>query len=311
MDIYKTKALTGLLTISLLFSLLSCSSENSKEETSTKIKIVTTTGMIKDAVVNIVGDHAEVVGLMGSGVDPHLYKASPKDLKHIREADLIFYNGLHLEGNMTDVLEKVAKKKHVVSLGEQIPTSKLIALNENGVYDPHIWFDVALWREGVASTIKELVKADSVNAKAYEQNGKAYLKELDVLNGWVKEHLKVIPESQRVLITAHDAFSYFGKAYDIEVKGLQGISTMSEYGLRDVKNLVDFIVENKIKSVFIESSVPIASIEAVVEGCKEKGHEVKIGGTLYSDAMGAEGTTEGTYLGMVRYNVETMVVGLK
>jgi manganese/zinc/iron transport system substrate-binding protein len=293
--------------------LISCSGgNNSTEKAGTKNKplIVTTTGMIADAVQNLVGNRAEVIALMGPGVDPHLYKATQGDLERLQNADIIIYNGIHLEGKMSEILEKLASKKIVLAMGDGIPKEKLRLLDAQ-VYDPHIWFDVALWKEAIAAMAKELANKYPALKEDVEHNSTAYLLKLDSLHQEVKTAMTAIPKPQRVLITAHDAFGYFGLAYDTEVKGLQGISTVSDFGLNDVTQLVNFIVDHKIKSVFVETSVSDQSIKAVLDGCRQKGHNIAIGGTLYSDAMGAAGTPEGTYIGMVRKNVTTIVAALK
>lgn len=281
------------------------------EENSTKkLYVVATTGMIADAAANIVGDSAVVEGLMGPGVDPHLYKATRSDLSKLREADIILYNGIHLEGKMGEVLEKLSTQKPVFAVADGIDQQRLIVLEEN-VYDPHIWFDVSLWNEAVAYMGEKLAEVDTTNASYYQSNTEAYTQELADLHQWTSTQIESIPQQSRVLITAHDAFNYFGQAYNIEVRGLQGISTISEFGLKDISVLVDFITERGIKAVFVESSVPTKSLESVVSGAKERGHEVSIGGTLYSDALGEKGTDAGTYVGTVRANVNTIVTSLK
>lgn len=291
-------------------SFMSCSQKNQKDEG--KLHVVTTTGMIYDAVINIGGDLVSATPLMGPGVDPHLYKATHGDLEKLREADLILYNGLHLEGKMGDVFEKLARIKPVKAISKDIPDS-LFRESEvyQGTFDPHIWFDVSLWMKAVENVTRFLVAADSANFKTYQQNASQYLHALDSLHDQVMASVSSIPEDQRMLITAHDAFGYFGDAYGIQVKGLQGISTLSEPGLKDIATLVNLIVKHKIKAVFIETSVSQKAINAVVEGCREKGHEVKIGGSLYSDAMGPFDQFEGTYIGMVHANVQTIVNALK
>ncbi len=292
--------------------LTGCSQNESKQAKSGKYIIVTTTSIIADAVKNIVKDSAEVISLMGPGVDPHLYKATQGDLGRLTNADIIFYNGLHLEGKMGEVLEKLARQKKVVAVAGSIEKDRLINNSTfQGSFDPHVWFDVTLWKEVVNTINQTLMTVDTSRAEFYAQNAGDYLNLLDSLHLAVSQEIGSIPEPQRVLITAHDAFSYFGRAYNIEVKGLQGISTVAEYGLRDVSDLVNFIIERKIKSVFIESSVSERSIQAVVTGVNERGHKVTIGGSLYSDAMGSENTPEGTYIGMVHANVMTIVKGLK
>lgn len=296
-----------------LIIMMGCGQPQAQERNvNEKIQIVATTGMIQDAVANIAGDRADVVALMGPGVDPHLYKATHGDLKRLTEADVIFYNGLHLEGKMGEVFEKLSRIKPVVAVGEQIPKVRLRKVpGFQGAYDPHIWFDVQLWKEAVAGISDFLQKYDTAQRDAYRLRADVYMKRLDSLHAAVKNSLQEIPVEQRVLITAHDAFGYFGDAYNIEVKGLQGISTLSEFGLRDVTGLVNFIISRKVKAIFIETSVSQKSIEAVVEGCREKGWDVKIGGSLFSDAMGNAGTPQGTYTGMVTANVKTIVDSLK
>lgn len=296
----------------LIAGLISACGPQPKESQSLKIVTVSTTGMIADAISNIGGDKVTVTPLMGAGVDPHLYKVTQGDLEKLQEADLIFYNGLHLEGKMSEVLEKLAKKKKVIPVSGNIPVAQLHLLNtEAKVYDPHIWFNVALWKEAVLYTYTEIEKQDTANKAYYKANTEKFVQKLDSLDSWIKAEIATIPAQSRLLITAHDAFGYFGDAYKIEVKGLQGISTVSDYGLNDVTSLVNLIVERKIKAIFIETSVSDKSIRAVVEGCRAKGHEVKIGGALYSDAMGKPGTPEGTYIGMVTANVNTIVGALK
>ena len=295
----------------LVLGLFSCSKQpKSKEETAQKLRIVATTGMIADALRQIAGEHAQVEALMGPGVDPHLYKATHSDLQKIRDADVVFYNGLHLEGKMDEALKALAEKKAVYALGEKLDPGRLISIGPH-LHDPHIWFDVTLWRDAIAGAGEKLIELDPKHASVYRKRMESYLIELEELDNWVRDCLQSIPKSQRVLISAHDAFTYFGRAYEIEVKGLQGISTLSEVGLRDIKELVDVITDRQIKAVFIESSVPAKALEAVVSGCKERKHDVEIGGTLFSDAMGAAGTPEGSYLGMVRHNVNTLIQALK
>lgn len=275
-----------------------------------KLYIVATTGMIKDAVVHIAGEYADVDGLMGPGVDPHLYRATPTDLQRLRKADIVFYNGLHLEGNMIEVLEKLGRQQKVFAVADGIPHDRLINFNAQ-THDPHIWFDVSIWMEAVKQVGKKLAEVDPAHADIYQERLADYLSELQQAHEKAKEEIATIPIESRVLVTAHDAFTYFGRAYNIEVRGLQGISTLSEFGLKDISALVNFISERKVKAVFVESSVPPKSLEAVVSGCEGKGHHVKIGGTLFSDAMGADNTPEGSYLGMFQYNVKAIVNSLK
>lgn len=303
----------NILYICSLLLLFSCTGgNNSVEKTSGKPLIITTTGMIADAVHNLVGDSAEVIALMGPGVDPHLYKATQGDLDRLQKADIIIYNGIHLEGKMSEIFEKLSTKKIVLAMGDGIPKNKLRILDQAAaVYDPHIWFDVALWREAVDAMATSLAAKYPSLSKTIAANKMIYLSKLDSLHTEVKTQMASIPQKQRVLITAHDAFGYFGLAYDTEVLGLQGISTVSDFGLNNVTNLVNLIVDRKIKSVFTETSVSDQSIRAVLDGCRQKGYDISIGGSLYSDAMGEAGTPEGTYAGMVRKNVSSIVHALK
>ncbi|MFD0714712.1 metal ABC transporter solute-binding protein, Zn/Mn family [Paenibacillus sp. GCM10027626] len=288
--------------------------ENTPAAKEGQIKITTTVGMITDVVEQVGGEHVKVTGLMKAGVDPHLYKASQGDIQKLDEADVIFYNGLHLEGKMVEIFEKMAKKKTTVAVSDDIDHSTLRTGAENGMdteYDPHIWFNVKHWMKATETIRETLVKFDPDHADDYKKNAEAYLAQLKQLDEEVAEQIKTIPEGSRVLVTAHDAFGYFGDAYGMQVMGLQGMSTASEAGTKDVTDLRDFIVEHHIKAVFIESSVPRKAIDAVIQGAKEKGHQLEIGGELFSDAMGEEGTVEGTYIGMVRHNVNTIVKALK
>ncbi len=249
---------------------------------------------------------------MGPGVDPHLYKATQGDLGKLSNADLVFYNGLHLEGKMGEVLEKLERIKPVFAVSAGVAENRIRKSVEfQNSSDPHIWFDVSIWKEAVGYMSEQLQSADSSNAAYYAENTKVYIAALEKLHEEVKEAIAQIPSDQRVLITAHDAFGYFGDAYQIEVKGLQGISTLSDFGLKDVSELVKFITKREIKAVFVETSVSEKSINAVVEGTRQRGFEVKIGGSLYSDAMGEEGTPEGTYIGMVKANVQKIVDALR
>jgi len=275
------------------------------------IDVVTTTGMIADAVEHVGGERVSVDALMGPGVDPHLYKATASDVDKLDEADVIFYNGLHLEGRMQEIFERLAENKPTVAVTDGLDESRLLSPPEfQGNHDPHLWFDVDLWSETVRTVEAQLSELDRPNAAVYEENADAYIAELETLDAWVTEEIETIPESSRVLITAHDAFGYFGARYGMEVRGLQGTSTATEAGAADVQGLADFIAEREIAAIFVESSVPKETIEAVQQAVQSRGWDVQIGGQLFSDAMGAEGTPEGTYDGMVRYNVTTIVNAL-
>jgi manganese/zinc/iron transport system substrate-binding protein len=258
------------------------------------------------------GEHVKVRGLMGPGVDPHLYKASAGDVALLSGADLIFYNGLHLEGKMSEIFEQMRKRGiDTVAVTDSIDRSLLETPPQfEGNYDPHVWFDVTMWMKAVETVRDTLVTIDPANADDYRANTEAYLTELTALNEYVKSKANLLPEDKRVLITAHDAFSYFGRRYGFEVRGLQGISTVSEAGTQDVQNLAAFIVERKIPAIFVESSVPPKFIEAVQAAVEAKGFDVKVGGSLYSDAMGNPGTPDGNYIGMIRHNIDTIVGAL-
>src|SRR5918999_1637240 len=275
------------------------------------IRAVATIGMIADVAENIGGERVDVTALMGPGVDPHLYKASEGDVIRLAETDVVFYNGLHLEAKMADVFERMRGRVLTVPVGEAVPrATRLAPADFSAAYDPHVWFDVGLWMlagERVRDTLAEL---DPAHAPEYRANARRYLRELAELDRYVRSEAARVPREQRVLITAHDAFKYFGRAYGFDVRGLQGISTATESGAGDIQRLADFIAERKIRAIFVESSVSPRTIEAVQEAVDARGFDVEIGGQLYSDAMGDAGTPEGTYIGMVRHNIDTIVAGL-
>lgn len=302
--------LTLAVALLLAAGLGGCGRRGSTSDGEGRLRVVATTGMIADLVGSIGGDQVAVTALMGPGVDPHLYKASEGDIARLAQAQVIFYNGLHLEGRMGDILVKMAGSKPTVAVAERIPAD-LILHTADGTEDPHIWFDVTLWMEAADVVRDTLATQDAAHAEEYGANAVAYRRELEALHAYAKEQLATVPAGQRVLVTAHDAFAYFGRAYDVEVMGLQGISTATEYGLADVQHLVDLLTERGIKAVFVESSVPRRSVEALVEGAAARGHTVSIGGELYSDAMGAADSPEGSYLGMVRHNVDTIAKALR
>jgi manganese/zinc/iron transport system substrate-binding protein len=275
------------------------------------LNVVATTGMVADAVRAVAGPRARVAALMGEGVDPHLYKASPGDVRALSDADAIFYSGLLLEGRMVDVLVKLAARKPTFAVTESIDPAQLREPPEfHGHPDPHVWFDVSLWMKAVERARDGLAQIDPPGRPDYTANAERYLGELRQLHDWCRQRLASLPPERRVLVTAHDAFGYFGRAYGLEVLAIQGISTDSEASLKDVNALVDLLVTRKIPAVFVESSVPRKTIDALVEGAAARGHTVRIGGELFSDALGREGTPEGTYIGMVRHNVNTIVDAL-
>lgn len=292
--------------------LASCGGEAAPTRREGPLRIVATTGIIGDTAQRIAGEHAKVEALMGPGVDPHLYKASESDVRRLAEADLILYNGLHLEGKMADILTKMARSRPVIAVTEEIPQGFLREPPEMaGQYDPHVWFDVSLWLRTIDPIVRELATLDPEHKDAYTANAAALRKELEDLDAWVKEQIQTLPPQQRLLVTAHDAFGYFGQRYGMEVVGLQGISTLSEAGLHDVDRVVQLVVTRKVKAIFVEASVPRRSIEAVQAAVRQQGHEVTIGGQLFSDSLGGPGTPAATYSGMVRANVETIVNALR
>jgi manganese/zinc/iron transport system substrate-binding protein len=276
------------------------------------LRVVATTGQVADIARNVGGDRVEVTALMGPGVDPHLYVASEGDVDRLVQADVIFYNGLFLEAQMADVLRQIGERKPAVPVAERIAPEQLLPwANYADEYDPHVWFDVALWMKTVEAVRDTLVETDPANADIYTANAEAYLAELAELDTYVKEQAATLPEEQRVLVTAHDAFHYFGRAYGFEVRGLQGISTASEASTADVRGLADFIAEREIPAIFIETSVPVRNVEALQAAVRDRGGEVQIGGELYSDALGSPDSDAGTYIGMVRHNIDTIVAALR
>ena len=298
----------------LIFSIISVffGCKNDKKDNG-KLNIVTTTTMITDLAKNIGSDYINVQGLMGSGVDPHLYKASEGDVSKLVNADIIFYNGLHLEGKLVEVFEKMEKSnKTPIALADEIDKSTLIGSDYFASnYDPHVWFNIEYFKLFANKVTKVLSEKDPENATNYIENEKIFLSKLDALQEQIKATIETLPQEKRILVTAHDAFNYFGKNYGFEVVGLQGLSTATEAGVQDVQKLAAFIIEKNVKAIFVESSVPKRTIEALQAAVKSKGHEVTIGGTLYSDALGNAGTIEGTYIGMFEYNVNTIVNALK
>ncbi len=299
----------------MIFIFLSCGrgtekSEDNNEE-GRKLQIVTTTTMLTDLLKTIGGDKVEVEGLMGEGIDPHLYIASAGDVGKLSNADLIVYGGLHLEGKMTEVFEKMKEqKKSVLNVGELLDKNQITMEDEN-TPDPHVWFNTELWAKEAESVANELSRIDGKNKDYYNQNLEKYKIELNKLTEYVKKRIKEIPEKSRVLVTAHDAFGYFGEQFGLEVKAIQGVSTDSETGARNIRELADFIAERNIKAIFVESSVPKKSIEALQEAVKARGKEVKIGGELYSDSLGDKEHNTETYIKTVKANADIITDALK
>lgn len=276
-----------------------------------RLKVITTTTIIADVMKQLSGDLVDVQALMGPGVDPHLYKASAGDVKRMANADMVVYNGLNLEGKMGEVFEKI-KGKIIFAVNENIDEIRLLDFDANpGFFDPHVWFDIQIWKSATERTAEGLKELDPGNSEKYDNNLEKYLKELDELDEYVRNRVEELDKSKRILITAHDAFKYFGNQYGFEVRGLQGISTDAEIGTSDIRSLANFIVEKQIKAIFVESSVPRKNIEALQEAVNAKGFEVGIGGELYSDSTGDVGTDAGSYIGTVKKNIDTIVDALK
>ena len=271
---------------------------------SKKFRVVTTTGMVTDLVRAVAGRHGDVVGLIGSGGDPHLFKATRHDIKLLLEANVVFYSGLKLEGRMQDALEQVNRAgRPVVAVTSKLDHAYLRSPPEfEGHYDPHVWMDVSAWSQCLEVIVETLSKTDPEHADEFRLNAESYQKELKKLDEYVRQVIESIPTEQRVLVTAHDAFGYFGRTYGLDVKSVQGVTTEAEAGVQDVNRLVDFLVQRRLPAIFVESSVNEKNIRAVIEGTESRNVKVQIGGELFSDAMGAEGTYEGTYIGMIDHN---------
>ena len=279
--------------------------------TDNKLRVVSTIGMIADIVKNVGGTRVEVTGMVEPGVDPHFYNPTPKDVQTLGSAHIIFFNGLHLEAKMGDVLAKMSEDTLTVAVTDTIDRSLLLTPQEyEGRYDPHLWFDVKLWMQAAGKVRDVLSEYDADNTVLYRTNAERYLKKLAELDEYVRSQVERVPSEQRVLVTAHDCFNYFGKAYGFEVRGLQGVSTETEVGIADVQELATFIADRGISAIFVESSISPRSLEAVKAAVKSKGFDVEIGGELFTDAMGNEGTPEGTYIGMIRHNIDTIVQSL-
>ena len=309
----KIKSLLGIV-LSLTLLLAGCSAPaESAESGADKLNVVATTTMLTDLAEEIGGERITANGLMGPGIDPHLYQASAGDVSLMQKADVVVYNGLHLEGKMGEIFENLSTQgSTVICIENGLDESMFLAWeNDSSVHDPHIWFDVSLWKQAAKAVAEGLTQADPEGKADYEANLEAYLKELDETDTYIRNRVTELPESQRVLVTAHDAFQYFGKAYGFEVRGLQGISTDAEAGTSDVSALADFIVERQIKAIFVESSVPPKTIEALQAAVKAKGFDVAIGGELYSDSLGGSDSGAETYILTVKANIDTIVDALK
>lgn len=296
------------LILILAFVFFNCKND---KKANGKLNVVTTTSMITDLVKNIGGNHINLQGLMGSGVDPHLYKASEGDVSKLSNADIIFYNGLHLEGKLVEVFEKMKTTK-TVAISDALDKNTLIGSEYFASnYDPHIWFNADYWIQATQFVVNKLSEAIPEQKETFDANGAEYINQLKALKLEIQSTIETLPKEKRILVTAHDAFNYFGKSFGFEVIGLQGLSTATEAGVQDVQKLSNFIIKKNVTAIFIESSVPKRTIEALQAAVNSKGHDVKIGGSLFSDALGNAGTLEGTYIGMFKYNVNTIVNALK
>jgi manganese/zinc/iron transport system substrate-binding protein len=291
--------------------LAGCKRVEPPREAGAALRITATTGMVADIVARVAGERGAVRGLMGAGVDPHLYKPTRDDLEALMEADVIFYSGLMLEGKMGDTLVRVGRQKPVYAVTELIDEGVLLRDEENpDLADPHVWMDASLWALAVEVVGNALAEVDPSRADEYHERARIVAAECLSLHEYGTKIMATVPEERRVLISSHDAFGYFGRAYGVEVLGVQGMSTESEAGLRRINELVDTVVSRGIGAVFVETSVPRKSVEALIEGARARGATVRIGGTLFSDAMGPAGTYEGTYIGMLDHNLTTVARAL-
>jgi len=300
----------SLLTLALAVPLAHADVEQADVEKA-PLNVVTTIGMIADVAREVGGECVAVEAMMGPGVDPHLYQASAGDVKTLREADQILYSGYALEGQLGDVLDNFSRQKTTVGVApESIEPSQLLTAQDVYGIDPHLWMDVSLWAQTVDTVSDTIIEARPACEDAIRARVDAYEKQLAALHEWVKESIATIPEEQRILVTAHDAFNYYGRAYDIEVEGIQGISTDTETGIADIRRMSDVVIDREVPAVFIESTINPRTIQAVIDAAEQRGHDVEIGGQLYSDAMGANNTADGTYIGMLRANTKIIVEAL-
>jgi manganese/zinc/iron transport system substrate-binding protein len=287
--------------------------ERSGDVGARKVRAVTTTNFITDTVRRVGGERVEVTGLMGPGVDPHLYRASADDVGTLRDADVILYGGLELEGKMADLFEELAERRTTVAVTKDLPRERLVAPAPGAPeqYDPHVWFDVELWKTATRTVAATLKSLDRDNAAVYDRNLREYMRELDEADRYIRERIAEIPKRSRVLVTSHDAFQYFGRRYGMQVAAIQGISTATEATSADIRRVADVLVRRDVAAVFVESSVPRQTIDAVVAAARREGHDVRVGGELFTDAAGAEGTPQGSYTGMIKANADRISEALR
>ena len=272
-------------------------------------RVVATTTVVADLVRQVAGDRVEIDCLMGPGIDPHSYKATPRDADRLARADAVVASGLHLEGKVATLLDRLRKTAKVVAVADQLPADRLLQAAD-GVPDPHVWFDPRLWSLCVPAVVAALAEVDPAGREIFMAKGEAYVGRLEALDREIRDRIATVPAERRVLVTAHDAFRYFGRAYSIDVVGVQGVSTESEAGLADVNRLVDLVVSRQLPAVFVETSVAERNVKAIQEGAKARDHDVQVGGTLYSDSLGPPGSGGETLEAALRANVETIVAGL-
>lgn len=310
MSTFKVQAAVHILALLLLAAGIILPPASAAYDGKYPYRVGATVGMVADIVREVGGDRVEVTSIIGAGVDPHVYSPTRSDVAILLRSDIVFYGGLLLEGQMTDVLAKVGRRRPVIPVTERLKAAELIQNVQTNHHDPHVWMDVQSWMKAVEVVRDALVDFDPDNAAGYQARAERYLAELKTLDDYARKVIASIPENQRVMITAHDAFNYLGRAYHIEVMGIQGISTESEAGLKDINRIVDELVRRKIPAVFVETSVSDKNVKALIEGANARGHAVRIGGELFSDAMGKTGTYEGTYIGMIDHNVTVIALAL-
>jgi len=291
----------ALLVITIFYTI------SQKKISKTKPYILCTTSIIADAIKNIANNKVEIQSLMGPGIDPHLYKPVESDILKITQADIIFYNGLHLEAKMADIFELLAQQQKTVCVTRDIPTTRLLCVDEHSnSFDPHIWFDISLWIEVITTIARAIIEIDPDNKDFYQHNATMYIEKLNALLLETKKIMATLPANKRFLITGHDAFSYFGRMYNCKVLGVQGISTESSPGAYDIQMLIKLICKHQIPAIFIETSIPIKNILAIQEGVNSQGHKITCGGELFSDALGPENSSGSTYIDMILHNVKTI-----